>query len=339
MRLFKVLSFSVALLGLTMTHAMADDEFPPACHGNNIFEALKTTDPAGYAEIKKAAAAKLNSGPLYWKITPPNGAKPSYLLGTIHVTDSRVALPSETLKKRIANSTVAVFELPSVANRDGMSMAILGDTARTQMPEGKSLWDLIPDDKEAIIRALPTIAKIPTEVLSRLQPWLLMSMLSSPPCEEKRKEFKFVLDAALFQHAQIARVDTAGLETIPEQLDVFSSLSLDEQAAMLVDQTSQIIPAEDIFQTTVELYLSQQVAALEPLLLYISKKSGIARKAADDRFMANLLNKRNVVMADRAKPFLDKGAAFIAVGSLHLYGEDGLVELLRKAGYKVKAEK
>jgi uncharacterized protein YbaP (TraB family) len=40
-------------------------------------------------------------------------------------------------------------------------------------------------------------------------------------------------------------------------------------------------------------------------------------------------------MRDSARPLLDKGNAFIAVGGYHLFGENGLVELLRKAGYKV----
>jgi hypothetical protein len=40
-------------------------------------------------------------------------------------------------------------------------------------------------------------------------------------------------------------------------------------------------------------------------------------------------------MAREAKPFLDKGDAFIAVGALHLPGTEGLVEQLRRDGYTV----
>jgi uncharacterized protein YbaP (TraB family) len=34
-------------------------------------------------------------------------------------------------------------------------------------------------------------------------------------------------------------------------------------------------------------------------------------------------------------PLLAEGSQFIAVGSLHLAGREGLVELLRQAGYTV----
>jgi hypothetical protein len=40
-------------------------------------------------------------------------------------------------------------------------------------------------------------------------------------------------------------------------------------------------------------------------------------------------------MAARAEAILARGNAFIAVGALHLPGAEGLVELIRKAGYKV----
>ena len=48
-----------------------------------------------------------------------------------------------------------------------------------------------------------------------------------------------------------------------------------------------------------------------------------------------LIRKRNRNMAARAAGLLAGGNAFIAVGALHLPGGEGLVELIRQAGYKV----
>ncbi len=42
-------------------------------------------------------------------------------------------------------------------------------------------------------------------------------------------------------------------------------------------------------------------------------------------------------MRDAALPLLEKGGAFIAIGALHLPGSDGLVALLRKAGFDISA--
>ena len=48
-----------------------------------------------------------------------------------------------------------------------------------------------------------------------------------------------------------------------------------------------------------------------------------------------LIHDRNLRMRDRLLPLLTEGGSFIAVGAMHLIGEDGLVELLRAAGYTV----
>jgi uncharacterized protein len=324
------------LLACLNAAPLAAQETVPTCKGRNIYDDLKTTDPAGYAEVGKVAAAELNSGPLYWKITPVNGAKPSYLLGTAHVTDERIAQPSKTIVQRMAKSRVAVFELSNVGDRRALGAAIMSEKTRTEMPAGQTLWDVIPDDREAALRANPLIAKIPAERLQRLQPWLLMMIMSSPLCEQIRQETKFVLDAALSQTAQIYRLDIEGLETVAEQLDVMSSLSLKEQVDMLVKQGATGIPVEDTFQTLADLYVTQRVTVMQPLMLYLGKKKGISPGLDDTAFMAAFISKRNVNMATRSQKYIDKGAAFIAVGALHLYGEDGVVELLRNAGNKVE---
>ncbi len=49
----------------------------------------------------------------------------------------------------------------------------------------------------------------------------------------------------------------------------------------------------------------------------------------------DLVVKRNHTMVSRALGLLERGNAFIAVGALHLPGDDGLVELFGKAGYKL----
>ena len=51
----------------------------------------------------------------------------------------------------------------------------------------------------------------------------------------------------------------------------------------------------------------------------------------------SLLISRNFGMRDNALAHLEQGNAFVAVGALHLPGKQGLVSLLREAGYTVTA--
>jgi uncharacterized protein len=311
----------------------------PECSGRNIYTDLQKSDPVAFAAIEKSAAATLNAGPLFWKITPRNGAKPSYLLGTAHVTDSRIAMPPDRIMNVIKQSRVAVFELAEIMNRSGMSAALMRDRAHTRMPEGQSLWDIIPDDQEAALKTDPRIAKIPEDLVSRFQPWVIMTMISTPSCEEARKRSKFPLDAVLAQTAQIARVDIAGLETIAEQIEAISSASLPDQVEMLTNSKAHGFPVEDTFQTLTDLYVAERITVFMPLMEHLAQKRGIQKKPRDVTYENIFIIQRNKNMASRSKQYLDKGAAFIAVGALHLYGEEGVVELLRKAGYKVTPAK
>ena len=49
----------------------------------------------------------------------------------------------------------------------------------------------------------------------------------------------------------------------------------------------------------------------------------------------SLLVERNLRMVGRMQPLLAAGNTFVAVGALHLYGEQGILNLLRRAGYRV----
>ena len=53
------------------------------------------------------------------------------------------------------------------------------------------------------------------------------------------------------------------------------------------------------------------------------------------QFQEALIEKRNLVMLERALPILETASAFVAVGALHLPGETGLVEQFRNQGFKV----
>jgi len=54
-----------------------------------------------------------------------------------------------------------------------------------------------------------------------------------------------------------------------------------------------------------------------------------------DRYIQGILYDRNERMLERIIPYLKDGSAFIAVGALHLAGEKGLLQMLKKKNYKI----
>ena len=89
---------------------------------------------------------------------------------------------------------------------------------------------------------------------------------------------------------------------------------------------------DDILETTVQLYLARQLGAIWPLQLELAGKAGVD-PGAFASLEQNLLATRNLGMRQTATSHLDEGGVFIAVGALHLPGRQGLVSLLREAGY------
>jgi uncharacterized protein YbaP (TraB family) len=158
--------------------------------------------------------------------------------------------------------------------------------------------------------------------------------LSVPRCEQARQTAGLpTLDMVVGSTATALGIPVEGLEKIEEQLGVFTSLPLDTQAKYLIAVARSGFHMTDYFETLIQLYERRQITALLPLSKYIDP-------AANDVevmqfFERDLISKRNRLMHERAIKLIDGGNAFIAVGALHLPGNDGLVELLRRSGYQV----
>ena len=117
------------------------------------------------------------------------------------------------------------------------------------------------------------------------------------------------------------------LETMMEQMEmIYNSEPLEEQAEMLLAMVEEA-EVEDISIELLKYYEKEDIRAMARLSEEIDHDYGD---------MAVLLDNRNNKWIDKLKPILADGDAFIAVGALHLPGEEGLIELLTEAGYTLK---
>ena len=91
--------------------------------------------------------------------------------------------------------------------------------------------------------------------------------------------------------------------------------------------------AEDVMETMKLLYIQGEIGMIQPLTKVVSPSTSSSKNF--DEFNQSLIINRNAVMAERAVPFIEKGNVFMAVGALHLPGEDGLVNKFQQAGYSV----
>jgi len=274
--------------------------------------------------VCQALRAAPSTGPahgLLWEVSRP-GAAPAYLFGTIHSEDPAVIALAPAAEHAFTASRQVVLEVNLDAD------AVAAGAAAMLMTDGRRLPELVGGDLFAQAVAALRTRGIPEAVAERMKPWAAATALSMPAPETGR-----VLDVVLFERAQQAGKTLHGLETIDEQLAVFDRLSLDDQVALLRDAVDQFAELDANLAELLAAYKRQDLAAM----LSINESalaSGDPRLAQE--LQRRLIVDRNRRMAERMEPYLRRGGAFIAVGALHLAGEQGLVRLLERRGYTVK---
>ncbi|MFT3988278.1 TraB/GumN family protein [Aestuariivirga sp.] len=324
--------YVLLLLCLCLAHpALAE---PTLCHGNDLAAKMQAEDPKTYADAEAEARAIPNGEAIFWKIEK-QGIEPSYLLGSAHVTDPRVTDMPPGAEEKLASASVVALELAELVDKQKMAAAIFGNAILMVQPPGQSLWDMIPDQDEALIRDNPNLPPHAGGSLYGYQPWVVAAMLAVPLCETQRKaDGLLVLDEKIGAAAAANHIQVVGLETVTEQLTVLASMAKEDQVKYLIATAKLGAKASDYLETMISLYMQRRITLYMPFAEHAQ-----AMTEDDRKIMAyvdeELIRKRNHRMAERAGPLIDKGNAFIAVGALHLPGKEGLVALLRQAGYKV----
>jgi uncharacterized protein YbaP (TraB family) len=325
---------AVAAFALFVGLAPARAEAPPACTGIDLLEQLKTERPADYEAVMADARAVPNGESIFWRIER-EGVEPSFLLGTAHVTDPRVTEIAPSIKNALWGADVVALELKELRNKQEFALSAMAQAKLMVLPPGQSLWDLIPDADEPLVRGNVNLPKNAAQSIFGYQPWVVAAMLTIPPCEQAREQAGLPpLDMMIAAEATKFDTPLVGLETVEEQLSVFAAMPLDLQVKYLLAVAKLGARTQDYFETLISLYDQRLITAYIPLTLRLEPAD-----ADSEKMMAfveqDLTIKRNRTMLRRAEELLAKGNAFIAVGALHLPGDEGLVELIRGAGYKV----
>jgi uncharacterized protein YbaP (TraB family) len=327
----KRLKTVLAALLFSVTGAQAE---PPLCRGTDLLAKLEAENPGAYRDVMAQAAATPNGEALFWKIEK-DGVSPSWLLGTAHLTDPRITSLPPPAEAALKSASVVALELKEIRDKQEMAMAALRDARFMVLPPGKNLWDLIPDSDEPAIRDNPNMPPGAVNTVFGYQPWVVAAMLSIPACEYARTQSGLVsLDEQLARQAEAQGSELVGLETVEEQFAVFSGMPEDLQVKYLISVSRSGSRVADYFETLIQLYQKRLITAYVPLSLKLDPGND-GDKAVMTFVEQELTLKRNRLMAKRAAEILGNGNAFIAVGALHLPGGEGLVELIRNAGYKV----
>jgi hypothetical protein len=325
----------LACLLFVTVYAITAEAQPSTCPGRSVLEELEGKDPQAFRRVSEAAQATVNANAVLWRIA--SGDKPpSYLFGTMHVTDERINALSPATKAALESARRIALEIDDVS-QTRMAEAMLGAGKLMILPDGKRLDALLDADEFAKVHALMRRSGMPSEFVIRLRPWVAVMLLALSDCEKGRvANGAMPLDVRLARDAEARGVGVFGLETIERQFEAMAAVPESDQIGLLKATLKLYDRIDDLMETTVQLYLRRQLGSIWPLQLALAEKLGHPPQIFS-RFEESVIVSRNLKMRDRVLQHLASGGIFIAVGALHLPGKQGLVELIREAGYTVTA--
>jgi len=258
---------------------------------------------------------------LLWEISGKGLTEPSYLFGTIHLICPTDFYLSQQLKNSIGKTQQLALEIDM--DDPGLMAAM---TKTMFMADDKKLTDILPEkDYDQLKQFYKDSLKMDIATFGRAKPFMMMGPMFNKilGCEPQSYEI------SLMGLANNQKSEIIGLESIGEQMAIFDTIPYDRQAAMLVNMIDKLPETRKEFHDLVELYKQQDLQGLYNLTL----KSEFGMDGQDEV----MLFRRNQNWISRIDILTHEKPTFIAVGAAHLGGDKGVIALLRKAGYKVRA--
>lgn len=278
----------------------------------------------GCAQKNESIKISTNPNTLLWKISGNGLEKASYLFGTIHMLCEDDAVLSANLKKAIKNAEDVYLEV----DMDNI-IEMFGVMGQMKMTGDTTLQDLLTKEEYEKVKDYfeSKQSMIPFAMLETFKPILAASTLEQGdlPCESTSSMEQVIMAEAKQQDKNIK-----GLETMSYQAGMLDSIPYKLQAQQLVNYINNVGKEDDGKETKemLKAYNEQDLNKLEEMI----KKSD----AGISSFTDLLLYNRNRNWVKKLKNLMAEKPLVVAVGAGHLPGDQGVISLLRKAGYTVE---
>jgi len=239
----------------------------------------------------------------------------NYIFGTIHLQDSAVFNQRDTVLSLLRTSQYFFAEI------DLDSISVMANPQVMMLPEGKALRDFYTEDEYTEIQAAleEKLGPFMTMAAERLKPVAVAGLLMLDDTEPTAHT---TVDQFLWQEATRAGCIRGGLERIAEQLTVLDSMP----PSILLEVIRDGGTSDSVFYELRDAYVREDLELISDLVDSVSSM---------ESFMERLNDDRNVTMAERMVGILNRGNAFIAIGTAHLPGRQGVLKLLRDQGFTV----
>jgi uncharacterized protein YbaP (TraB family) len=249
-----------------------------------------------------------------------------YLAGSIHMLPADDAALPAGFTRAYADSTKLIMEL-DLAKFDPME-AMTWMMDHGTLPAGTTLRGLLGEQRYARVSGAAASVGMPMTGLDSLAPWVVGIEITDAAYQHEGFDPDQGVEEQLLRLAEADHKPTAGLETLPEELSSLSSLSSADQIRMLDQTVDELKDLKSEMRDITGAWRSGDGARLAGLL---SSEYG-----AFPSLYRPLVTDRNRRWLPQVEQLLHaKDNALVVVGALHLVGDGGLLEMLRRKGYAI----
>jgi uncharacterized protein YbaP (TraB family) len=271
------------------------------------------------------------TGSLLWKISGKDLSKPSYLFGTLHLKSGDFLASVPGANAALESSEQVVGEI-NMTNMAMLQMQMQQAMMMTPDTTYKMLYS--DEDYKLVSEKLASFLGAGLDQLGMLKPAAIQQIIAVLAYTQYLPELSAIeesLDIRIQSEATKNQKPVLELETVDDQIRaLFFITSLQRQADLLLCNLKN---------------MEQQMAAVPKLVNdYTEGNLNNLYRSLSCEFCPSMpletdaLNKnRNEAWMKKLPSMMKEKSSFIAVGALHLAGEEGLLNLLEKAGYKVEA--
>lgn len=269
-----------------------------------------------------AGAQKLDKS-LLWKISGNGLSQPSYLFGTIHITCD-ATLDAKT-KKALDDTKQMYLELKMDDPKLQAEMM-----SGFMMKDGVTMSSLASEEDFAIVdKFLTDNVGMSAKMMNTFKPAMIAAMLYPKMIECPMQSFEM----ELMKVTKAQNEELFGLESVADQMNVFDAIPYKDQMNELVRTAKTGLEKEKKeFAKMMAVYNSKDIDAMHKLM----DESDNKMYSQFEDVMLDNRNKKWIAVIEAAAK---KTPTFFAVGAAHLSGENGVIKLLRKQGYKVESVK
>lgn len=279
--------------------------------------------PAPEASAREGGA--LTADPALWVIRDEDSTL--YLFGTVHFLRPSTVWESSRVTAAFEASDRLVLE---VADPNDQS-AVIPLVQQYGMSPDRQLSSLLTEEEFARLDEAARTLGIGAAQMDVMRPWLAGVMISSSVLLRAGYEPGSGADMILRERAMASGKPITGLETAEEQVQMLAGFPEEGQLVFLRRTLADFDNADMVPDRLVQAWAAGDMEAVETL--------AVTTLLEDSELVyQRLLAERNLRWADQIEAMLEgSGTAFIAVGVLHLAGDDSVQAILRSRGIDVTA--